>query len=139
VLRVGRTLYVGRTARTNGVGIAQLQGLAGPHGYAVRPVAVSGCLHLKSACTAVGDDAVLVNPEWVDTAELSGLRLHGVHPDEPGAANALRVGRTVVCAAAFPRTRQRLEERGFTVVTVDNSELAKAEGGVTCCSLLFES
>lgn len=139
VLRVGQTLYVGITARTNEGGIGQLQRHAGPYGYTVRPVPVSGCLHLKSACTSIGEDALLINPGWVDAAEFTGLELLIVHPDEPGAANALRVGGTVVCAAAFPRTRQLLEDRGFTVATVDNSELAKAEGGLTCCSLLFET
>jgi dimethylargininase len=139
VLRVGRTLYVGMTARSNGDGIAELKRLAGRYGYTVRPVPVTGCLHLKSACTSVADDALLINPGWVDPARFSGLDLIAVHPEEPGGANALLAGGTVVCAAAFPRTRQVLQDRGFDTVTVDNSELAKAEGGLTCCSLLFEA
>jgi dimethylargininase len=139
VLCVGRMLYVGMTARTDADGIAQLQRHAGRYGYTVRPVPVSGCLHLKSACTAVGDDVLLINPDWVNAAEFSGLQLLNVHPDEPGGANALLVGETVVCAAAYPRTRQLLEDRGFLVETVDSSELAKAEGGLTCCSLIFEA
>jgi dimethylargininase len=126
------------TARTDGDGIAQLQRHADEYGYTVRPVPVRGCLHLKSACTSIGHDTLLINPAWVDTAEFAGLELLSVHADESGGANALLVGPTVVYAAAFPRTRQSLEDRGFTVVSVDNSELAKAEGGLTCCSLLFE-
>ena len=59
------------------------------------------------------------------------------HADEPLAANALLVGETVIYPAAFPRTRARLEERGIHVKTVDVDEIAKAEGGVTCCSLVF--
>ncbi|MHC4992348.1 MAG: dimethylarginine dimethylaminohydrolase family protein [Planctomycetota bacterium] len=139
VLRVGRTLYVGMTARSDADGIAQLQRHVGRYGYTVRPVPVSGCLHLKSACTAVGEDVLLINPDWVNAAEFSALQHINVHPDEPSGANALLVGGTVVCAAAFPRTRELLEDRGFPVETVDSSELAKAEGGLTCCSLLFES
>ena len=82
---------------------------------------------------------LLINPDWVNAAEFSGLQLLEVDPDEPGGANALLVGETVVCAAAYPRTRQLLEDRGIRVETVDSSELAKAEGGLTCCSLLFET
>jgi len=82
---------------------------------------------------------LLINPAWVDAAEFAGLELLSVHADEPGGANALLVGETVVCASEFPGTRQLLEDRGFTVVSVDNSELAKAEGGLTCCNLLFET
>jgi dimethylargininase len=139
VLRLGRVLYVGVTARTDADGIAQLQRHAGQYGYTVKPVPVRGCLHLKSACTPVGDDVLLINPDWVNAAEFSGVELLCVHPEEPGGANALLVGGTVVCAVAFSRTRQLLEDRGFTVVSVDNSELAKAEGGLTCCSLVFET
>jgi dimethylargininase len=139
VLRVGRTLYVGMTARTDADGIAQLQRHAGQYGYTVRPVPVRGCLHLKSACTSIGQDTLLINPGWVNAAEVSGVKLLSVHPEEPGGANALLVGGTVVCAAAFPRTRQLLEDRGFLVATGDSSELAKAEGGLTCCSLIFET
>jgi dimethylargininase len=139
VLRVGRMLYVGMTARTDADGVAQLQRHANQYGYTVRPVPVSGCLHLKSACTAVGDDVLLINLDWVNAAEFAGLQLLNVHPDEPGGANALLVGGTVVCADAFPRTRQLLEHQGFLVETVDSSELAKAEGGLTCCSLIFET
>jgi dimethylargininase len=132
-------LYVGMTARTDADGVAQLQRHANQYGYTVRPVPVSGCLHLKSACTAVGDDVLLINLDWVNAAEFAGLQLLNVHPDEPGGANALLVGGTVVCADAFPRTRQLLEHQGFLVETVDSSELAKAEGGLTCCSLIFET
>jgi len=139
VLLVGRMLYVGMTARTDADGIAQLQRHAGQYGYTVRPIPVRGCLHLKSASTSIGHDTLLINPAWVDAAEFAGLELLSVHADEPGGANALLVGETVVCAAAFSRTRQLLEDRGFLVETVDSSELAKAEGGLTCCSLLFET
>jgi dimethylargininase len=139
VLRVGRMLYVGMTARTDADGIAQLQRHADEYGYTVRPIPVRGCLHLKSACTSIGRDTLLINPAWVDAAEFAGLELLSVHADEPGGANALLVGGTVVCAEAFPRTRQLLVDRGLLVASVDSSELAKAEGGLTCCSLIFDA
>jgi dimethylargininase len=138
LLRSGRTLFVGRSGRTNDAGIEQLRAVAEPIGYTVTAVNVRGCLHLKSAVTEVGDDAVLIHREWVDADAFAGLDRIDVDPAEPHAANALRVGRTVVHPSAFPMTRKRLEDRGIVVETLDLSELAKAEGGVTCCSLIFE-
>jgi dimethylargininase len=138
VLRAGRTVLVGRSSRTNDAGIAQLSQLLAPHGYLVRTVEVRGCLHLKSAVTAVADHALLANRAWMaDNTALEPFEVIDVDPGEPGAANVARVGDRLLSAAAFPRTRERLEARGFAVVAVDVSEIAKAEGAVTCCSLLF--
>jgi len=138
VLRLGRTLYVGQSGRTNDEGIAQLRRHAGPHGYSVRALRPTGCLHLKTAVTAVSDHAVLLNPDWIATAAFDGLEVITVHPEEPFAANVVRVGDAVLTAAAFPRTRRIMEAHGITVHVVDVSELAKAEGAVTCCSILLE-
>jgi len=137
VLRIGRTVYVGESARSNAEGIAQLRALLAPHRYDVQAVATRGCLHLKSAATQVADGVLLVQPAWVDPAVFAGQRVIEVDPGEEHAANALRIGDGIVYPAAFPRTRRRLEEAGIAVTTVDLSELQKAEGATTCCSLLF--
>ena len=108
-----------------------------PYGFVVRAVEVSGCLHLKSAVTALGADRLLINPEWMDAGVFDGFGLVTVDPSEPFAANVLRIGNTIIYSDAFPKTRSRLEHCGLRVVTVDVSETAKAEGGVTCCSLVF--
>ena len=138
VLVVGRDVFVGLSSRSDADGMEQLHALLTPHGYAVRGVELGGCLHLKSAATVVGPDTLLVNPEWTDASTFGGRELVAVDPDEPFAANALLIGDSVVYATAFPRTRRRLEARGIAVAPVDASELAKAEGGVTCCSLVFK-
>jgi len=130
VLVLDDRIYVGLSERTNEVAIAQLR-------YYTRreviPVNVHGCLHLKSAITRVSRDALLVNREWIDVAPFSGWTLIDV--EEPFGANALLIGETVVYPNAFPRTLAKL--RHLDVRTVDASELAKAEGGVTCCSLIL--
>ena len=136
---MGRRLFVGRSGRSDEAGRGRLRDLLAPFGYAVVPATVRGCLHLKSAVTAVAADRLLVNPAWVDRSDFAGLGVLEVDPAEPDAANALRVGDSVVFPAAFPLTRRRLEQAGIAVVTVDVSELARAEGAVTCCSLLFEA
>jgi dimethylargininase len=142
VLRVGpdeasgKTLYVGLSQRSSRAAVEQMRTLLAPLGYSVRGVPVRGCLHLKSAVTQVAEDLLLINRGWVDGERFDGLGLLDVDPSEPYAANALRIDGTLVYAAAYPRTRERLEARGIAVSIVDLSELAKAEGAVTCCSLI---
>lgn len=139
VLRVGRTLYVGLSTRTDRAAVEQLGRIVEPHGYRVRPVEIRSCLHLKSAVSRVAEATLLIQPEWVDPADFAGVELIEVDPSEPGAGNALPVGETVIYASDFERTRERLEAHGLKVVTVDQTELLKAEAGVSCCSLIFES
>ena len=137
VLVADRTVFVGRSARTNDAGIEQLRGALADFGYTVRAVEVDGCLHLKTAVTCVGGGRLLINRGWVPAEAFAGRELIDVDPAEPFAANALRIGERIVHPDAFPRTRARLEARGVHVVPVPADELAKAEGGVTCCSLVF--
>ena len=139
VLVVGRDVFVGRSTRTNDAAIDQMKEILEPYGYTVRDLSITGCLHLKSAVTALADDVLLANPAWVRSDELRRFRVIAVDPSELFGANALRVGRTIVYPAACPLTRGRIEQCGFDVVPVDLSETAKAEGGVTCCSLIFET
>ena len=139
VLRVGRTFYVGASARSNRDGIAQLGELLAPWDYRVMPVVTTDCLHLKTAVTVATPGTVVLNPRWVDRALFSHLDVIEVDPGEPFAGNVLRIGETTVSAAAFPATNRRLEEAGITVRTLDMSEFAKAEGGVTCCSVIVDT
>jgi len=139
VLVIGRHVFVGRTARTNDDGIAQLRVLLAPFGHVVEGVEVTGCLHLKSAVTAVDFDTVLLNPDWVNPVDFARYRAEAVDPREPMGANVLRIGDHLVYGAAYPHTQGRLERLGYTLHTVDASELAKAEGAVTCCSLVLRA
>lgn len=138
VLRIGRTLFVGASSRTGSDGIAALRSAAEPFGYRTVPVALTGCLHLKTAATAIAADRLLVNPRWVDSGAFGNVQCIEVAAHEPFAGNALLVGDHVIYPAAFPATCERLLSAGIAVHTVDVSELAKAEGGVTCCSIIFE-
>jgi dimethylargininase len=137
VLVAGDRLFVGISGRTNAEGARQLGAHLAPFGFSVQPIAVDGCLHLKSAVTVAGEGLLLINPAWVDPRHFAAFDLIEIDPAEPFAANVLRVGDTVVCAAAYPRTRDRLAVRGVHTIGIDADELAKAEGGLTCCSLLI--
>jgi dimethylargininase len=139
VLRIGTRILVGLSERTSEEGVRQLSALATPLGYRVEAVAVSGCLHLKTAVTQVAAGAVLLNPAWIDPALFPDMQCIEVAPEEPHAANVLLIGDAVLFPAAYERTRQRLEEFGVRVHAVEADELAKAEGGLTCCSILVEA
>ncbi len=138
-LRIGRKIFVGLTRRSNAEGIRQLAAILAPHCYQVIAVPVTGCLHLKSAVTHVGRNTLLANRSWFDHTPLAGYEWIDVDPGEPHAANALALAGTVIFPASFPRTRARIEARGFHVTPLDISELQKAESGLTCSSLLFEA
>ncbi len=137
ILCIDRAIYVGLSSRSNREAIEQMQRALSRFGYSVQGVEVSGCLHLKSAVTQVADDTLLINPGWIDASLFPGMTMIEVDPDEPGAANALCINDALILPSQYPRTAARLGSHGLDVHTVDVSELVKAEGAVTCCSLVF--
>jgi dimethylargininase len=139
VMQVERTIFVGQSTRSNDAGIDQLRTILSPHGYTVIGVPVPGALHLKTAATYLGDGQVLANSDWLDVTHFKGLDLIETHPDEPFAGNAIRIGDTLLFPERFPHTAGRLEARGFTLLPVPSSELAKAEGSLTCKSVIFRA
>jgi len=139
VLVIGKDLFVGLSSRSNAAAITQLDRLLAPHGYSVTGVELSDCLHLKSAVSLVAPALLLINPAWVDPDLFARWGQIEVDPREPFAANAVSVGGALIYPLGFEGTQARLDRAGLEVVTVDTTELQKAEGGVTCCSLIFES
>jgi dimethylargininase len=138
VLRVGRTLLVGLSSRTIAAGVEQLAEIAGRRGYSVRAIPVTGCLHFKTACTALPDGRLLVNPAWIDAATLNDIEQVVVPETEPWGANVACLNGLVVAAAANRNTNDLIHGLGFDVRPVELGEFAKAEGGVTCLSILLE-
>jgi dimethylargininase len=138
VLVAGKIAYVGAGARSNADGVRQFARHLAPFGYEVRSLEVVGCLHLKSAATLVSRSSVLVNPAFVDPRVFAPLEPVLVAPEEPSAANALLVGGVVIYTPTCPRTLGVLERHGARVIPVDLGEIAKAEGALTCCSLVFD-
>ena len=138
VIRVGKTLYVGQSARTTDRGIAHLRSLINKFGYNVVAVTMQDALHLKTAATRINDETLVYNPDWVEPRAFSSVEMIAVHPAEPHAANVLSVGDALLMPEECPRTRAILEQRGFTVETTSVSEMMKAEAGVTCCSIVFD-
>jgi dimethylargininase len=139
VLRVGKTLYTGRSERTNEEGIRQLHGIVQPFGYEVVPVAISGCLHLKTACSVVGPELVLADVERADTAALRDVRILVAPPDERAGVDALAIAGVVMLAAGYPQIAALLEGAGCNILELELSEFGKAEGGPTCLSIVFST
>jgi dimethylargininase len=139
VLRVNRRVFVGLSGRTNQAAVDQLDVVLRKYGYRIHTLSVRGCLHLKSAVTHVAPDTVLLNPRWVDAGDFTELHTLSVDADEPYAANGLLIGERLVYPSAFPATARQLQRRGIRLEPVDVSELQKAEGAVTCCSLVFDA
>jgi len=137
IVVAGRDIYVGRSPRTNDDGCHALRATLAPYGYNVTPVPVTGCLHLKTACSALPDGRFLVNASWIDASVFDPTSLVQVPDDEPWAGDVLVIGENIIVSDAFPRTMELLGGLGWRVVPVSVSEFAKAEGGVTCLSLVF--
>jgi dimethylargininase len=137
VVVAGRRILVGRSARTNAAGIDALRECTKALGYVVRAVRMTGCLHLKCGCTALPDGRLLGNRHWIDARDLTGFDLVDVPASEPWGGDVAFVGETVLAAAAFPATIETLRARGYRTRALDVSEFAKAEGGITCMSLLL--
>jgi dimethylargininase len=139
VLRAGKIVYVGLSSRSNRSALEQLRGILAPYGYIVKGVEVAGCLHLKSAVTQVRMDTLLINPAWVDRSIFEPMKFIEVAESEPSAANAVLIDDTAIYPSSFAKTQRCLEEAGMRLKIVDATEVAKAEGAVTCCSLIFDS
>jgi len=137
VLVLGKDIFVGMSTRSNQASVDQMNALLEKFEYHAQGVELHDCLHLKSAVTRVDAGTLLINPNWVDPRHFAKFDLIDIDPSEPFAANCLPVNGEIIFPAAFPKTRAKLEARGYLVRTVQVDELAKAEGAVTCCSLII--
>lgn len=137
VVQVGKRLFVGSSSRTNGRGIEALSRIVEPLGYVVVPVSVRGGLHLTTGCGVVDDETMLLNPRWLDASVFKGLRQLHVPEEEPWAANTIRVDTAVCLEEGAPRTTDLVLPYAGTIETLDISEFRKAEGSLSCLSIIF--
>ena len=138
VVQFGKRLFVGLSTRTNARGIAALAEIVERFGYTVIPVVVTGGLHLTTGCGIVNDETVLLNPRWLDAFAFSGLRQLYVPEDEPWAANTIRVDNNVCLEAGAPQTVDLVQPYAGNIAMLDISEFRKAEGSLSCLSLIFK-
>lgn len=136
VLVAGKKIFVGIGFRTDMSGFVQFQTIAHRLGYVVTAVDVGDCLHLKTAVTLLADETLLLNRQWVDAGVFCGFKLLDIDQSEPFSANIIGTDLGVICSAQFVRTNDSLNAAGYHLLPVDSTEAAKAEAGLTCCSLL---
>jgi dimethylargininase len=132
VLVMGKDIFVGLSTRSANLAIEQLQNRLNEFGYRVHAAEVSGCLHLKSAVTRSSDGEVLINRGWIDADPFRPYEMVDVAASKPAAANILIINDQGIYPPCLS-----LEKRGIRLITLDLSEIAKAEGAVTCCSLII--
>ena len=137
VMVLPHRVLVGASGRSNGEGIQQLAAILQPLGLPATPVPVAGYLHLLTAATYLGGNLLLAVEDYATHPVFAGFDVIEVPPAEAYAANALVVDMHVVLPAGYPRTTQALQERGFSVMPVPMTEFAKADGGITCLSLVW--
>ena len=137
LLRIGKVIYAGLSTRSNESGIEQLCSIVAGYGYSVKTIEITKCLHLKSAVSEVASGSLLINSDWINSSAFGDCELIDIDREEAHAANALLMGRHVIYRSSFPRTMKKLVARGIEVIPVDMSELQKAEGAATCCSLIL--
>lgn len=139
LLRVGNRIFAGLSTRSNQSGIQQLRDIVSDFGMTVETVETTKCLHLKSAVSEVAPGTLLINTDWISSLAFKDFEMIPVDKEETHAANALRIGKNLIYPSSFPRTMDALVDRGIDVIPVDLTELQKAEGAVTCCSLIFSA
>lgn len=138
VLVVAKQVFVGLSSRTNNLAITLMQQILSDYGYSVIGIPISSCLHLKSAVTFIGNNTLLVNPNLIDVENFRQYKIIEVDTEEPLAANSLIIDNTLIFPSNYPKTKAILQNNGFKVISLDVSEIIKAEGAVTCCSLIFK-
>lgn len=133
VLKVGTTIYVGRTLRTDAAGVADFRRICARLGYTVVAVPVSKVLHLKSAVTALPDGSIIGYPPLVDDP---AFWPHFRPMPEEAGSHVVDLGDSrLLMAASAPRSAELIADLGYTPVVVDISEFEKLEGCVTCLSV----
>ncbi len=139
IVRIDKTIYVGLSTRSNQAAIDQLAERLRPYNYTVKGIEVKDCLHLKSAVSIVAKDILLLNPAWIDASLFPNMTIIETDPSEDFAANAVLIGEDIIYPEEFPKTAAKLRAHGLKLHTVLATELAKAEGAVTCCSLIIKN
>ncbi len=138
ILVTGREVLVGRSARTNAAGVAELAGIVEAWGHSLREVFTPpGVLHFKTDCSLLDDQTVLATKRLAASGCFEGYRVIEVAEGEEAAANSIRFNDVVIVPAGFALTRARIEAAGYKVVEIGNSECAKIDGGMSCLSLRF--
>ncbi|MFH0760851.1 MAG: arginine deiminase family protein [Bacteroidota bacterium] len=137
VLRIGKKIFIGNSGRTNEEGIRQVASVIKHKGYQVIPVKIRNALHLKSVCTYLGNGCIILAEGYLDEKIFSEYDKIIVPKGEEYCANCLVVNGSVLIPKGFPKTKKIIENNGFPIIEIEMSEIEKAEGALTCLSVIF--
>lgn len=139
VMSVGKTFYIGLSARTNQEGIDQFTEIADKFGQEVIAVPVNEFLHLKTGTTYMGNNKLLVVGEYIDSPYFKKFEQLRVPEKENYAVNCINTGNGVIMPVGFPAVKEMLTQHGFKTHEINMSEFSKIDGGLTCLSLRFNA
>ena len=138
ILTTETEILIGRSARTNAAGIAELTRLVAPWGHKVREVITPpGVLHFKTDCSLLDAETILSTERLAASGCFAGYKVIHTAPGEEAAANSIRFNTVVLVPQGFPKTRDALIRAGYAVKEIGNSECARLDGGMSCLSLRF--
>ena len=138
ILVTGREVLVGRSDRTDAEGVEELRKIVTEWGHSLREVFTPpGVLHFKTDCSLLDAETILSTERLDVSGCFEGYRVVHVAEGEEAAANSIRFNQYVLCPAGFPKTAEKLDKAGYSVVQIDNTECAKLDGGMSCLSLRF--
>jgi dimethylargininase len=87
-------------------------------------------------CAPLGDDRITLADDTIPRSAFGSVDIVAIPAAERYAANVLAIGDRVIIADGFPRTREVLERAGFRVTALATTEFRKADGALTCLSIL---
>jgi dimethylargininase len=140
ICQVDDHFLIGLSARTNEAGAAQLAAILARHQYTSSTLDIRqhpSLLHLKSGIAYLGERRFLIAPGFPTAERLADCEMIEVATGEIYAANAVRVNDEVLIASGFPELAGTLAKLRYRVHSLDMSEFAKMDGGLSCLSLRF--
>jgi dimethylargininase len=138
ILTTGREILVGKSARTDAAGVAELRAIVERHGHRLREVQTPpDVLHFKTDCSLLDAETILATKRLDASGCFEGYRVLHTVDGEEAAANAIRFNDLVLMAKGFPKTAAMLRDAGYDVREIGNTECAKIDGGMSCLSLRF--
>ena len=128
------SIFIGLSGRTD---VRAIESLSMQINKKVVPVPILKGLHLKSAVSYLGNNILLLNPRRVDSRAFKNFQWIEVEEKNSYAANCLSIGNLILMPTGFPMIRSKICQKGFETIELEMSEFEKADGGITCLSIIL--
>jgi dimethylargininase len=136
-MMVGDRFYIGLSSRTNAEGCSQFIRALERNGFTGAGVKMPPTLHLKTGCSYMEENVLLVDAAFAGYPEFNAFRRIDIAPEETYAANCLRINDYVIVPAGHPKALAAIRAQGMKTIELDMSEYRKIDGGLSCLSLRF--